>query len=150
LRALGFRAEGFQLNDWEKAMAGLAESFQAYGAKLKNPRWSWSARTPDNKVVMTFWKDRLNYSTKPVSYSNFGSPTLLRRRDQPGNRERIENLKWAHDHCDGLMYVVIVVAIDVNAEPREIAESFPQTRLLMKLTELNEETGEFRAINVGT
>jgi hypothetical protein len=42
-----------------------------------------------------------------------------------GNGERIENLKWARDHCNGRMYVVIIVAENVNAQPRKIAESPP-------------------------
>ena len=131
-------------------MTGLAEAFGVFGAKGKNPRWSWSARTPDGKVVMTFWKDQLNYRSDPISYSTFGSPTLSAWLDKPGNHERIENLKWARDHCDGLMHVVVIEAEDARAEPRRIAKSFPQTRLMMKLTELNETTGEFSAINVGT
>lgn len=130
-------------------MSGLAEAFRAFGAKGKNPRWSWSARTPDGKVVMTFWKDQLNYSSQPISYSNFGSRTLEHWTDQPGNIERIENLKWVRDHCDGIMHVVIIEAADTTAAPRSISSCFPHHRLLMKLTALNEETGEFSAINVG-
>lgn len=63
---------------------------------------------------------------------------------QPGNRERIENLKWARDHCDGLFAVVLLSAVDVNAEPREVAEAYP-TKLTMRLIELNAKTGEFSA-----
>jgi hypothetical protein len=130
-------------------MSGLAEAFAAFGAKGKNPRWSWSAQTPAGKVVMTFWKDQMNYSTQPISYSTFGSPTLSKWQGRLGNQERIENLKHARDHCDGLMHAVIIEAVDQNAQPRTIARSFPHKRLYMKLTGLNEETGEFSAINVG-
>jgi hypothetical protein len=98
---------------------------------------------------MTFWKDQLDYSSDPISYSNFGSPTLGQWKDRLGNQERLENLKWARDHCGGLMHVVIIEAIDQSAQPREIARSFPQKRLRMKLTNLDEETGEFSAVNVG-
>lgn len=131
-------------------MTGLAAAFKAYGAKGNNPRWSWSARTPDGKaVVMTFWKDLIDYSSKPISYSTFGRSDLEQWKDQPGNRDRIDNLKWARDRCDGLMRVVIVIAKDEKAHPRQIAESFAQKRMIMKLMDLNEETGEFSAINVG-
>ena len=130
-------------------MTGLAEAFRAFGAEGKNSRWSWSARTTDGRVVMTFWKDQLNYSSNPISYSNYGSPTLGQWKEKLGNRERIENLQYARDHCGGLMQVVIIEAVDPNAQPREIARSFPHRRLIMKLVDLNDETGEFRAINVG-
>lgn len=66
--------------------------------------------------------------------------------DRPGNGERLENLKWARDHCDGLFRVVITVAKDEKAHPREIAECYPRD-LLMRLVDLDEATGEFRAIS---
>jgi hypothetical protein len=131
-------------------MTGLAQAFAAFGAAGKNPRWSWSARTPDDQtVVMTFWKDAVDYSSDPISYSTFDNPRLFIWKDKPGNRERIENLKWARDHCNGLMKVVIIEAKDINTEPRSIASCIVQRRMVMKLVELNEETGEFRAVNVG-
>jgi hypothetical protein len=97
---------------------------------------------------MTFWKDKIDYSSKPISYSTFGSPTLERWKDQLGNRERIDNLNWARDHCDGVMRVVIIKAIDEGAASRRIAQSYPQKNMVMKLTRLDEDTGEFSAVNV--
>ena len=47
------------------------------------------------------------------------------------------------------MRVVILEAVDKQAANRSIAQSFPQKRMVMKLTGLNEETGEFSAMNVG-
>jgi hypothetical protein len=69
--------------------------------------------------------------------------------EEQARQQRLENLKWARDHCDGLFRVVITVAEDINSLPRKIARSFPQDRMLMKLLDFNEQTGEFRAINVG-
>jgi hypothetical protein len=132
-------------------MAGKAEAFSHFGVSAKNDRWSWSARSADGKtVVVTFWKDRFDYKTNPVSYSTFGLDTLPDWIDSLGNRERIENLKWARANCDGILRVVITEAIDVRASPRQIANAYPQERLLMKLVALNEATGEFSAVNVGT
>jgi hypothetical protein len=126
---------------------GLAEAFASFdGARGKNPRWSWSARTPNGKtVVTTFWQDQFDYKTKPISYagiSETGSEAWLRR---PGNSERLENLIYSQDYCDGLLRVVITVAEDVNADPRKIADCFPQPKMQMRITYLNRSTGEFRA-----
>jgi hypothetical protein len=130
-------------------MTGLAAAFRSFGAEPRNPRWSSSARTPDNKtVITTLSKDKIDYSSKPISYSTFGSPTLERWKDQLGNRERIDNLNWARDHCDGVMRVVIIKAIDEGAASRRIAQSYPQKNMVMKLTRLDEDTGEFSAVNV--
>lgn len=63
--------------------------------------------------------------------------------------ERIENLKWARDHCERLFRVVVTVAEDEAASPRKIRDAYPQERMIMKLVQLNEDTSEFRAVNVG-
>jgi hypothetical protein len=70
---------------------------------------------------------------------------LLDHNDEPSTKERIENLIWARDHCEGLFNVIIAVPVD-----RGIAEAFPHDRLIMRLVQLNEQTGEFLAVNVGT
>ena len=132
-------------------MTGLAEAFAAFGAAGKKPRWSWSARTADNQtVVMTFWKDILRFQDNPISYSLFGDVRLDVWKDHLGNRERIDNIKWARDNCDGLMKVVIITAKDETAREREIADCIVQRRMIMKLVDLNEDTGEFSAVNVGS
>ena len=126
--------------NWSKS-----EAFAYFGAAGKNSRWSWSARSPDGKtVVLTLWADELNYKSVPISYDCFGSKTAI-WSDRPGNRERLENLIWARDQCDGLFRVVITVAEDVHAEPRAIKQCHPQRDMVMRLVDLDERTGEFRA-----
>jgi hypothetical protein len=124
----------------------LAAAFDHFGAAGANRRWSWSARSPDGQVVvMTLWRDEFDYSTKPPTYSSFDNQTEA-WTDRPGNHERIANLLWAREHCGGKLRVVITVAEDVNAQPRTIASCFPHETMVAQLTELNETTGEFRAV----
>lgn len=126
------------------------KSFAHFGASTTNQRWSWSARSDDGKVVvMTLWKDLLEYSADSISYNTFDSDVVHEWENQLGIRERIENLKWARDKCDGQFRVIITVAEDPAATPRKIAKCFPHDRLIMKISELNEETGEFIAVNIG-
>lgn len=66
-------------------------------------------------------------------------------RDRPGNRERIDNLKWARDHCSGYFRSVISVAENEDRQPRQIKECFPKPEYNMRLVALNEHTGEFLA-----
>lgn len=130
------------MNKWT-----LSASFRSFGAESTNPRWSWSARSADGKtVVLTLWRDLVRVQGKSASYDTFGRG-LEQWTDRPGNRERLENLKWARDHCGGLFRVVITVAKDANAHPREIAECYPHD-MLMRLVDLDEATGEFRATSV--
>ena len=126
-------------------------SFEYFGTVGTNPIWSWSARSDDGKtVVLILWKDMLDYSVDPITFNCFGDAALSGWKDKPGNKERAENLKWARDHCDGRFRVIIAVAKDPSASPREILECYPHDRLIMKLIDLDEETGEFIAHNVGT
>jgi hypothetical protein len=127
---------------------GLGECFKQYGAHGRNPRWSWSARSEDGKtVVLTLWKDHISVSNGITVYDSFDPTGHAAWIDTPGNRERLENLKWARDNCDGLFRVVITVAKDETAIPRSIAECYPRPNLIMRITDLNEKTGEFRAVS---
>lgn len=127
-------------------MAGKVAAFAHFGAKLKNDTWSWSAVTPDGStVILQLWKERLNYTTDPISYSEFGNPHLIEDGERLGNHQRIKDLCWARDNCDGLFRVVVGVPKDANKRPRQTGEAYPQKTLIMKLIELDETTGEFRA-----
>jgi hypothetical protein len=128
-------------------MRGLAQAFAHFGAAGRNQRWSWSARSADGStVVLTVWKDRLDYTGKPIVYDTFNRPNL--NEWKAGNRERLDNLIYARDHCEGRFRVVITIAEDVNASPRKIARCYPQDKLLMKITKMDEQTGEFSAESV--
>ena len=127
----------------------LSECFASYGARGKNPRWSWSARSPDGKtVVLTLWADQIKRGPgRTIIYDDFDS-TGEGWVERPGNRERLENLIHCRDYCDGLFRVVITKARDTKAVPRAIEDCFPRPDLLMRIDELNEMTGEFRAVSV--
>ncbi len=126
----------------------LSACFASFGAKGKNPRWSWSARSGDGTVVViTLWKDRLSFTNGDVVYDDRGIDKGA-WVDGPGNRERIENLIWAREKCDGYFRAVVTIAENVSAQPRRIADCYPQPRWNMKLVELNEATGEFRAVHI--
>lgn len=126
-----------------QTMPSLATCFATYGAKPKNKRWSWSARS-DTEVVVTLWFDGIRrdwtYNSNP-----HGHPLAL---DSPAKKERLENLIWARDNAEGRFRVVIAVAEDVHAEPRAIRDCYPRPDVVMQLTWIDEETGEFIAERV--
>ncbi|WP_406873208.1 hypothetical protein WHT83_05470 [Aminobacter sp. P9b] len=63
-------------------------------------------------------------------------------RAKLGHRELMENLRWAVDHCDGKLSVIVAIAKDKFAHPRSIAECFP-SKMAVFVTELNEAVGSF-------
>jgi hypothetical protein len=131
-------------------MPGLAAAFKHFGAVPNNPRWSWSARSPDGKtVVLALWSDRFRWKDRPLTYD--GSEPIDRDRwsASRGNQERLGNLRWARDNCDGLFRVVMVIAVDPAAVPRAIETCFPREDWMMRLTALDETSGEFQAIKIG-
>lgn len=120
--------------------------FEHFGAVCKNPRWSWSARSTDGKtVVITMWEDEITQDGPMVIYQ---SRLRTRTRKRPGETERLENLIWAHDHCDGLVRVVRMTARDEKANPRSIATCYPDDDLIMCVTALDKAKGTFRAESV--
>ncbi|WP_082982470.1 hypothetical protein [Mesorhizobium sp. AA22] len=54
----------------------------------------------------------------------------------------MEKLRWALDHCDGWVKVIIAIAKDKNAKPRSIKECAP-TKMQVKVMQLDEGSGEF-------
>jgi hypothetical protein len=130
--------------EWTKT-----EAFAYFGATLTNVRWSWSARTPDGTaVILALWSDRFSRKTNPLQYEEETGARTREWVDRPGNRERIQNLIWARDHCDGVLRVVMARAKDINARPREIDDCFPRENLYMRITYLSEETGQFGAVAI--
>ena len=128
----------------------LRDAFAYFnGAKGRNPRWSWSARSPDGRtVVLTLWEDDIRDDGTTIRVDMFGQGQRRQWPSKLGNKERIENLIHARDRCGGLFRVVMITAKDPNVRPRSIAKRFPHPALIMKLIDLDETTGEFRAESV--
>jgi hypothetical protein len=126
-------------------MSGIVAAYAAFGAKLKNHQWSWSAIAPNGDVILTLWQDQFNFKTEPPSYST-PSHDVMSWKDRPGNKERIENIKHALARNGGRIRVVIARAVDPAVDPRTILEAFPRTKMVFRIREFNEETGEFRAV----
>lgn len=122
----------------------LAKSFAKFNVNLKNPRQSWSGRSDDGTtVVITLWRPGLK--GKPFRYvSHSGTDSEITWTDTFGNRERLENLIWAEEHCAGCFRAVVIVPKDETAEKWEIAKSWPIEHV-MRITSLNRKNGEFNA-----
>jgi hypothetical protein len=116
--------------------------FEFFDTKPKNPRWSWSGRSDDGKAVsVTLWKDR--FLDQGRTYKNFDSDVPGEWRSRPGFVELIENLKYASDHLDGAVRVIIATPKDPAAQPRSIAECYPQEKLRMRVSALDDDAGTF-------
>lgn len=114
-------------------------AFAAFGTKPRNIQWSWSARNEDTKtVVVTLWQDEFS---KGMTYERPAAHRQVRSRH--GFPEMMSNMRWALDHADGLVRVIIAIARDTTESPRSIKECFPSP-LIMRVVELDEETGAFR------
>ena len=74
-------------------MRGLnvSEAFKSYGATLKNPRWSMSAKANDGSIVISCWEKLLS---RGMSYSD----RLSRwEGNKPGNAELRQLIQEAKD-----------------------------------------------------
>ena len=125
-------------------MSGKVKAYGEMGVKLRNIRWSWSGRTSDGRVVLSIWKEQIDWNAKPPRIDIFEDDRLADMMSKPGNKERIENLKWARDRYDGVFELVLTTAVDFDASPRVIARAEP-SKLKMKLVSFDEISGEFSA-----
>jgi hypothetical protein len=119
-----------------------SECFAFFGVVPRNPRWSWSGRSPDgDRVAVTLWQD--GFEEKGRVYRSWSSDRPGEWRSRPGFVELIENLAHARDHIDGVVHVILATAKDKHARPRSIARSFPHPDLKMKVAQLDENAGTF-------
>jgi hypothetical protein len=126
-----------------------AEAFASFGAKCRNPRWSWSACSDDEQtVVLTLWEDEFRTENGVEIYKPRSKKRTPNWVNRLGNRERIDNLKKARDNCDGIFRVVYAIAKDTNASPRRIASCYPRPEMRMQLVSLDEGTGVFYAVRL--
>jgi hypothetical protein len=93
-------------------------------------------------VAVCFWKDRLRNENGKLAYVIPETPTAGERQ-RPGLKQRMKDLEFARDHCGGLVHIIILIAKDVNAQTRSIADCYP-TSMVMKVVELDPKTGAAR------
>lgn len=127
----------------------LKEAFAYFGAVKTNPVWGWAARSPDGATVaITMWEDQMEEVDGRIIYdvTHRGDLEVWRNRD--GNKDRIRQLQWAIEHCHGLVRSVIVRAEDPKAVPRKVVSSEAHPTLIMRISRLDEETGEFYAESI--
>jgi len=126
----------------------LTRCFTHFGAVCASNRFSKSAVTQDGQtVVVAIWEDEVQRDGERVIYQSRYRPAL-KGKSRRVDSELMANLKWAKEHCGGLVRVVILTAQDVTAEPRKIMYCYADDSLIMRITELDCRTRTFRAESV--
>jgi hypothetical protein len=126
----------------------LTRCFTHFGAVCASNRLSKSAITQDGQtVVIAIWEDEVQRDGDRVIYQSRYRPAL-KGKSRRVESELMANLKWAKDHCGGLVRVVILTAEDVRAEPRKIMYCYADDSLVMRVTELDCRARTFRAESV--
>lgn len=120
----------------------LTDAFDFFGTVPRNPRWAWSAISPDGKTVaLTVWDHE--WSGGELDYHD--PARRARWMHKLGNKDRIRNLQHAIAHCNGEVRVVRVTAVDPNSERRQIKARRADPNTILKIRDLNPLSGEFRA-----
>lgn len=127
------------------------EAFAYFGATKKNERTSWAAITPEkDKVIVTIWTHEMKGKQTDQYYDSRELDHVSRAWvDKLGNSERIKFLKHARDNLDNVLNVVLLKAIDPSMSDPLVDNAYPWAQNdadhRMKLTFLDEETGDWRA-----
>jgi hypothetical protein len=126
----------------------LAGCFTHFGAVCANRRFSTSAITQDGQtVVIAIWEDEVQRHGDRITYQS-RYRRALKGKSRGAESELMANLKWAQNHCAGLVRVVILTAEDVTAEPRKIRYCYADDSLVMRIMDLDCRTRTFRAESV--
>lgn len=121
----------------------LGDAFAYFGTVARNPRWAWSAVSPDGATVaLTVW-DHEWREGETLDYHD--ATRRSRWMNKLGNKDRIRNLQHAISHCDGKVRVVRVTAVDPSGENRAIKARRADPDTILHIYDLDADTGEFRA-----
>ena len=119
----------------------MTECFAHFGITIENPRGAWSAQAPNGRAVITLWRQ---YFTDPDlrRYSTFG--TVTGRKPWPWQK-RLALMKKVG--VGGTFDSIVITA--ANSGPNEAWRIIRrEIGGEMRLTRLDEETGEFAAERV--
>lgn len=126
--------------NWTKTKA-----FAHFGVRLDNVRWSWSGVSADGSTVaVVLWQDAVKGREGQLTYAD-DEELDARWRERLGHDARIRHLAHCRDRLNGRFRAIIARAVDVDADPREIASCFPQEAAVWQLDHLDEDTGAFTA-----
>jgi hypothetical protein len=129
------------------------QAFEAYGAKLRNVRWSYAALTPDGELVVQLWSDKLKGDRGHWRYNDWGNEKLA--PGNPGTRRR-GNLErtafFTQIGIGGLFRVVIgfPTKSPSDGKTRGTKAAEAANDVVMRLVDLDEATGRFIAEQVAT
>jgi hypothetical protein len=125
----------------------LSRCFEHFGALCANS-FSRSAISKDGRtVVVAMWEDEFGRDGNRITYETRYRPAPRGKR-RGADSEWAANLIWARTHCDGLVRVVVLTAMDVTANPRTILYCHPDESLIMRITHLDVGAGLLRAESV--
>jgi hypothetical protein len=116
-------------------------AFHHFGTSPKNVQWSWSARNEETKtVVVRLWQHEFEKKDGKLVYK--AGKLEPGEKARLGHKELLENLRWAVDHADGRVSVIIAIAKDKMAKKKSIADSFA-SKMQLRVTHVDEATGKF-------
>jgi len=109
---------------------GLSPSamFRRLRAPLTNNFWSWGAVRDDGTVFLRVWQDERQARAGKQFIRLINHAAYAANTDNHGYRERLRHLDLIRGGAPA--YLVVCRAVDVTAQPREIA-SFDEREVLL-------------------
>jgi hypothetical protein len=116
------------------------KSFGRFDAPLRNVMQDWSAISANGStVVVSLWRDEFRGPAGAMVYEKLDTSDW---RDGQSKRDFFDHLRYALDHCGGLVRVVVSVRDPAN--PVRAIDCYPAPNVIMRITHLDEAAGSFR------
>jgi hypothetical protein len=126
----------------------LSTCFEHFGAPRSRRHFGGSAISHDGTtVVVAMWEDEIVRQDRRATYRSRFGPTL-KGKSQRVSLQWKTHLKWALEHCQGCVRVVVLTPEEMEASPRVIRSCYPDDGLVMQITEFDAKTGFFEARTV--
>ena len=100
------------------------EAFAAYGAKLANPQWAYSAIGGDGAIVLSCWAHKLKPAGGALRYIDKLSRWRL---NLPGKNLLVEHLKLGMDDKLPVRLIIATTTLPEVVDRGEDASTIPKT-----------------------
>jgi hypothetical protein len=119
-----------------------------FGANMKNTRWSWGGMSADGRtVVLCCWHNGFNrdpFGERDVTYT-FGPLNRNEATHNHGFQDFVGLVKYAIEHCGGIVRASVIWARDFDEHPHEVVESKPLRGYALQIVHFDPETAHLVA-----
>ena len=124
----------------------LSDCFSVFDARMWNTRQAWSGISEDRKtVVITLWQDKIKILGDRLVFSTEVEGDLKVWKARLGHKWRMKHIRYALDKCGGRFRAILLFPEYKKGAKKTTKARYPQENIWWRITDFNDDTGEYTA-----